>query len=438
MTDAPSATFRSSHLSLLAGHKPGDGRIDAIVMPASRPAANLLSAMEVAAMLRRPLVVLCSGRTTTKEAAGLVAEVPGLDCTLIDLHGGWQHEALDFGTGQVPEAMRSRVGDLSTKRNLGLLLAVVAGWRGVLFLDDDIRDLSPRTVREAESALRPGGAVGMIAEDFPDNSVVCHARRLAGTDQGVFVSGSALAVDTTTVDSYFPDVYNEDWLFMHGRIRRRLVSTVGTVRQAPYLPYADLARAEREEFGDVLAEGLMGKLHGGRSKRRAKPEDFWSEAIAQRHRLLDEITGGLSGSDEPDAEAAKAAVQAARDTLLTLDGPVFTDYVRRWHDDLARWRTQVALLPRVGTLPGALDVLGLDDMVARSEDHRRRTLWSRRPRTAPSGAGEPGRTPAWAAGPSQLGRAAASSGAASGQQARGVGLRMPRLSPVRSFRLAER
>ena len=103
---------------------------------------------------------------------------------------------LEFSTSEIPAATRTRLGDLSAKRNIGLLLARLVGWHGVLFLDDDIRDVSPRTVRAAGDALRPGRATGMIAADFPDNSVVCHAARLAGLRQDVFVSGSALAVDT--------------------------------------------------------------------------------------------------------------------------------------------------------------------------------------------------------------------------------------------------
>jgi hypothetical protein len=138
-----------------------------------------------------------------EEAVGLAAEVPCLSRTLIPMPDGWSSPLLDFSTADIPEATDTRVGDLSLKRNVGLLLAHLVGWRGVLFLDDDIRDLSPRTVLRAAGALRPGWATGMIAEDFPDNSVVCHALRLSGAPQGVFVSGSALAVDTTTVAPSF-------------------------------------------------------------------------------------------------------------------------------------------------------------------------------------------------------------------------------------------
>ena len=329
-------------------------------MPAARPAANLLPAMELAAVLGCRLVVLCSGRTSVAEASGLVDEVPDLSCTLVDLHEGYRNDQLlPFGTGELPEAAAARLGDLSVKRNLGLLLARLVGWRSVLFLDDDIRDLSPSTVRLAASILRPGRATGMTVEDFPDNSVVCHALRLSGRAQDVFVSGAALAVDTTTVDSFFPEVYNEDWLFLYDRVRRGGVSATGTVRQAPYKPYATEARATSEEFGDVLGEGLLGLLHEKAPPERALQPAYWDLAIEQRAILLDDIAARLDGSDRRDAAVALAAVVAARAKLGTFDGSLFSMYVSRWRQDVRDWRKRLEGLPTLGALRPALDFLAL-------------------------------------------------------------------------------
>jgi hypothetical protein len=354
----PVAKHHLSHRTLLRPPpEHGGGAVDAIVMPAARPAANLLPAMEVAAELGCQFVALCSGRTRVEEAAGLAAEVPGLRRTLIRIPDGWSSPLVEFGTADIREATDTRVGDLSLKRNLGLLLAQLVGWRGVLFLDDDIRDLSPRTVLRAAGALRPGWATGMIAEDFPDNSVVCHALRLSGQPQEVFVSGSALAVDTTTVDSFFPEIYNEDWLFAFDRVRGGRVSPSGVVRQAPYRPFANPGRAAREEFGDLLAEGLMSLLHARTTMKRALNEGYWEQAIAARHGLLDGITRRLSETGGPDS--AVTAVAAARDMLRSFDGEVLAMYVRRWREDVREWTKRVQLLPRTCSVEAAVERLGL-------------------------------------------------------------------------------
>lgn len=360
MTQEPVASHRHSHRSLLRHGKVVGGSVDAIVMPASRPAAHLLPSMEVAAGLGCHFVALCSGRTSITEAAGLAVEVPDLAWTLVDMRDAQPAGLLQFGTSEIREASDSRIGDLSRKRNTGLLLAHLARWSRVLFLDDDIRDVSPRAVRSAVSDLRPGRAAGMVATDFPDNSVVCHAARLAGRKQDVFVSGSALAVETTKIESFFPEVYNEDWLFLYDMVRERRVSATGIVRQAPYKPFAKAARAAGEEFGDLLAEGLMSVLHAGEKVERALEPDYWSEAIDQRHRLLREIIDGLEGrGDQPDGEAALAAVRAARTTLEHLDSAVLSMFVRRWREDVADWKKRLLGLDQVGSPDAALDILGL-------------------------------------------------------------------------------
>jgi hypothetical protein len=360
MSHEPTAAHYWTHRALLRPLRPGPGGIDAIVVPASRPAAYLLPAMEVAAGLGCEFVALCSGRVRRDEAAGLAVEVPDLSWTLVDVDKQSGAGLLDFGTSDFRQVASTALGDLSRKRNLGLLLAHLAGWRGIMFLDDDIRDVSPQALRSVATKLGPGRAVGMLAIDFPDNSVVCHALRLAGRPQDVFISGSALAVDTTEIRSFFPEVYNEDWLFLHDLIRSHLAAAVGQVRQAPYRPYVDPGRAVREEFGDLLAEGLMSLVHDRGELEQAQRPAFWRRAIDQRIRLLDLITEGLvRRAHHRDRIPALRAVAAARATLETFDGDVLARYVRHWRTDVEQWQWRLQKLPVTGSLAGALDHLGL-------------------------------------------------------------------------------
>ena len=140
------------------------------------------------------------------------------------------------------------------------------GWDRVFFLDDDIREVSFPDLRRTVSMLgQRYYSVGMQVSDFPDNSEVCHAHRETGQRQGVFVSGSVLAIDCTAPVGFFPNVYNEDWLFSITTQSRaaRLLRPAAT--QLPYDPFDDPRRAAGQEFGDVIAEGLYALLHGGRN-----------------------------------------------------------------------------------------------------------------------------------------------------------------------------
>lgn len=394
MNAEPTARHYTSHRSVLkpAPAPASAASVDAIVMPAARPADHLLHGMELAVLLKCEFVALCSGQAQLPEAAGLAREVPGLSCTLVDLRDGWTSELLDFRTARFEAATRRRRSDLSTKRNIGLLLARMTGWQRILFLDDDIR-LDADLVREAAATLRPGRATGMRAFDFPDNSVVSHALRALGFDQDVFVSGSALLIDTSRIESFFPDVYNEDWLFLFEGVRLGLVSPFGEVSQEKYDPFADPGRAVREEFGDVLAEGLMSLLHHAGGKGRALTEKYWDAVLDERRALLGSIAGLLEVSDEPEAPAAADAVRAAADETDGFTGALLARYVRQWQRDVRLWRCRIEALPPAPSLQAALDRLRLPHVTIRSRELEQQPLLDARrvvgKRLAQAGALEP-------------------------------------------------
>src|SRR5271156_1177313 len=95
-------------------------------------------------------------------------------------------------------------------------------------------------------------AVGFRIARYPDNSVICHAHRLAGGSQDVFPGGSALLIDVTRSDTLFPPIYNEDWLFLFDAALARSVAVAGTLSQLEYQPFSQSKRAASEEFGDLI------------------------------------------------------------------------------------------------------------------------------------------------------------------------------------------
>ena len=246
---------------------PASRPVDAIVVPASRGARALDGAAHLATRLNARLVALCSGATSgAAVAARLVARS---DCTalVVDIPVGYRHELLPTRTASSRFRILNgnRHNDLSLKRNLGLLMARLSGWSKILYLDDDIGEvvdgcpvgLPVDTVYRLATQLDAHQVAGLSCRDFPDNSVVCHARRLAGFEQDTFVTGAALGVNCNDQPlPFFPEQYNEDWFFFSRLTARRSLAHVGYATQAPYDPFAHPVRAQQEEFGDLLAEGL--------------------------------------------------------------------------------------------------------------------------------------------------------------------------------------
>jgi hypothetical protein len=189
-----------------------------------------------------------------------------------------------------------------------------------------------------------------------DNSAVCHARRLVGAEQGVFASAATLGISCVEPLSFFPDVYNEDWFFLLDEIRKAQVTRIGHVRQRGYNPYR-VRRARYEEFGDVLAEGLLAHLH---LEVPGEPTaEYWREFLDAREGMLRALGANLEDHASPFAAAAHRAVAAAEQQRRRLAPGDFVRFMDRFHADKEVWAKRLEALPRFDDLAGALRYLDL-------------------------------------------------------------------------------
>ncbi|MFI5064498.1 MAG: hypothetical protein ACHP9Z_11045 [Streptosporangiales bacterium] len=344
---------------------PGLRRLDAIIVPASRPAANLDSAISLARAVDSRLLILCSRDTEAAAVHQLLDSRLFTQAVVIDLPPEYTHPLIDFATtglvsaADMPKACAARNTDLSMKRNLGLVIARMLDWQTIFFMDDDIRDINPAHLVSTVAMLGRYRAVGMRVASFPDNSVVCHAHRETGEFQDVLVSGSALAVDCTAPLSFFPDVYNEDWLFFYDDVAAGRLGCSGlNATQLRYDPFADPTRATGQEFGDVLAEGLYALLHQGRGSDSATRE-YWQEFLEARREFLAAIIDRADAAPPHVRDEIVAAVQAAHKCSLDMAPDKCARYVEEWRRDVKRWQKAFSAVPRGLTVSEALRQLDL-------------------------------------------------------------------------------
>jgi glycosyltransferase involved in cell wall biosynthesis len=308
--------------------------------------------------------VICSHRARSAEVNDLLAARNFTRAIVIDLPPGYTHPALDFETSKLdrfglPAAYINPNVNLSTKRNLGLLLARMLGWERVFFLDDDIRDLNSADLRATTSMLGLYRAVGMRAIDFPDNSVVCHGHRRTGGQQDVFISGSVLAVHCAEQVAFFPEIYNEDWFFFyHYAAARRLAWSGRDATQLCYDPFADPRRAAGQEFGDVMAEGLFSLLHHRIGEGDATG-DYWRTFLAARMRFLEAVLS-RAGSVEPYLRRRiVSSVVTAMAQSRQIKPIMCEHYLKLWKQDLGDWQQRLTDLPTRLPVKTALSKLSL-------------------------------------------------------------------------------
>lgn len=340
--------------------------IDAIVVPTIRAAGQLRQAVRLASQLRCRLITLYTDEFPDGLSQALAEVQPG-QATALALRSGVAR-LLDVGTAVPPDPLSICAVDISRKRNLGLLMGRSCGWTRMLFLDDDIRELSADKLSSAAILLSQYPVVGLQVLRFPDASVVGHARRKAGSGSKPFISGGSMLVNPQRMRGFFPPVYHEDWLFIMDHLRLGEVAIEGTVTQLHYRPFTTIARAELEEFGDILGMGLLWLVHANGDLstdergywREATNPIFWRDILRQRAALLDDLCRRLEliYRHRPKILPLQS-IRAAQKLCDGLSPDEFVSFVEEWLDSLATWRTGLADLPRADSVAEALAELGL-------------------------------------------------------------------------------
>jgi hypothetical protein len=337
----------ASHRALLEKPSTQNGRRvkpDAIIVPTVRHPANLRDAAELAIALDCPLVTLHSGKWTSAAVAARRLP-PRTDLIAIDVPAWARLRLPDFQTARVLATSTKfhRPTDTSPKRNLGLMLCHMLGWKHIVFLDDDIEIPDPADLELAAGLLDDHNIVGLLVGGYPDNSVVCHANRIAGGHQESFIGGGAIVVEAERTCSFFPDIYNDDWFYMLDGERLQSVGAAsGRVIQRPYDPFRNPDRARAEELGDVLAEGVFWLLDQGKSVQDADVR-HWQGFLARRRSFINHVLSLVSEADIEPAEKRRMveALKAARGRLAFITPGLCRDYLQALAADRRLWQSHM-------------------------------------------------------------------------------------------------
>ena len=345
MARIETAHHHGSHRPLIwpADESVPSAKVDAIFVPTARPVAYLKAAAAAALFLRCPLVTLHSKKWTNAFAAAAYLD-PAVDLIAIDVPDSTQLQLPELETSRLlAGTIFERRTDLSTKRNLALVLSHKLRWKRIVFLDDDIRVPDPRDLSKATGLLDAHTAVGLGIGGFPDNSVVCHAFRAGGGWQETFIGGGAMAVAMKRNRSFFPNIYNDDWFFVLDAGKRlQPVATVGQVLQYPYDPYR-VDRARAEEFGDVLAEGIFWVLDQGKP---ASEGDLghWRDFLEHRKQFIQQVRSMVASQtriDPAERSRMEEALTAALGRRACITPELCMSYMKALATDQERWQRHI-------------------------------------------------------------------------------------------------
>lgn len=342
--------------------------VDAIIVPTVRSPEQLRSAVRLAADAGCQLVALYTDTFPDGLSSVLDEMRPGMAMALA-VGSGIVHRMLDLAAGLPQTVVSSCALDISRKRNLGILIGRACGWTRMLFLDDDIRKVSGEKLRSAAKLLDEYPVVGLQVKRYPDASVVGHAWRLTGHEQTPFVSGGSLLVNPQRFNGFFPAVYHEDWLSLINHLRHDEVAVGGTVGQLAYRPFTTPERARFEEFGDTLAAGLLELVDAQPGPASSAPTErdywceatkihFWQDILNRRAALLNNIAERLRIMRPLDPTPLDS-VHVSQQRNEELKPEEFAEFITKWLNALAVWRTWMSRLQPADSVTKALADLGV-------------------------------------------------------------------------------
>lgn len=336
-------------------------------IPASRSADSLAPTISSLASMPIPPIIFVahSDRLEQQAATRLLNQYPFLEYISAYIPPNSHLEMFGLQSDRFPLAVAQREhNNLACKRNLALVIAQSLRIGQICFLDDDIRFSGNQFYREKCYAhILPSYVAGLSNCGAPDRSAVHHA---IGNHDMPFISGNALFISPNysvfypvpiAEYNFFPNIYNEDWLYMAPAVSFNTASRTGLVRQDSYDPFTP-GRAYSEEFGDVIAEGIYAYLRINRYDAYAygAGSDYWAAFLRTRQKILDLALTRTEKNDalcDTEKERRTQALIEARLANIAISATDCRRYLTLVRQDRKTWDATIAELtdPRLKPTP---------------------------------------------------------------------------------------
>jgi hypothetical protein len=336
----PSSHHHGSHLDLLSsieGTTSPTAAIDAIIVPAAARPIRLTHAIRLASHLNCALIALASGYASGRQIARYT-QSSDVKLIAIDIDRLPARIMPDFHTADLLAGTLFEFrDDTNLKRNLGLLISHLLGWRRVVLLDEQVTIPKPSDLQEAAGLLDSYSTVGLRPAGYPNDSAVDHANLLTGGRHNPFMDDT-LVVRTDTAMSFFPAIYRSHWFFLLDGVHLRPTAITGEALRQPYDPLRDDRKARQEEFGSTLTEGLFSLLDN-HERISSADEIFWDGFIQTRGAFIDDIIRRIETADldESTRRTTITAMKGARGRNRLITPRLCVDYLRAWQRDLILW-----------------------------------------------------------------------------------------------------
>ncbi len=179
--------------------------------------------------------------------------------------------------------------NLGYMRNFALLYAKKLNLEKVLFMDDDIQVLSLKTILDLFKLKNKYELVGANITGMVDDSILGHIATDLGIHGEKMLSGGFIVFNPKTIQNYFLNIYNEDWILFFFQLENNKYLQTGEVVHTvknPYLKYK--SKIIFQEFGEIAIEGIL-KLESNEYSSKLLLTGFWEKILSLRIEYLEEL-----------------------------------------------------------------------------------------------------------------------------------------------------
>lgn len=189
---------------------------------------------------------------------------------------------------------RQHLGDetwnLGIARNFALDHSIFGGYKKILFVDDDIREIDEKKVEEGFSVLTEDSFVSCTLKGVEDNSIVGHIAKQVGViDEGEkMLSGGFLFLSSASISQRFFNIYNEDWILqLLEKKKKQIILPFTVLHNADMDVIWTLDQSIFQELGELVVVGLL-------ENENALSMDypFWNKVLSRRIKFIEEIKEG--------------------------------------------------------------------------------------------------------------------------------------------------
>lgn len=180
--------------------------------------------------------------------------------------------------------------NLGFARNFALLYSKWLNADKVLFMDDDIQVQNLKLIDDLFQSIKGFQFVGANIKGLVDDSALGHI----ATDLGIFnermLSGGFMVFNPNSIDQYFLNNYNEDWIWLFLQLKRKKYFQTGEVFQELTNPLANYQnKIIFQEYGEIALDGIL-DLFNKDSYDSLVEISFWKRILAEREKYLNVLS----------------------------------------------------------------------------------------------------------------------------------------------------